>query len=88
MEIYYAFFTYFPIFYGGHVIETFNNTITVVSVLYNNGSTSEMFHLTGEDSYALLLQKQNMIGHIRFRGNIWIIDYYPLNTIDSNGKIR
>ena len=80
--------TYLPIFYGGYVFVTFNNDTIITNVLYNNGSILEIFQSTNEDSHTLLLQKQNMIGHIRFHENIWTIDYYPLNTIDSNGKIR
>ncbi len=78
---------YLPIFYGGYVFFHYNNYTITMNVLYNNGSKLEIFQLTSRDSDILLLQKQNMIGSIRFHKNFWTINYYPLNSIDSNGKV-
>ncbi len=89
---------FYPIFYGGYMGITsfinsfsFNNTIKI-DILYNNGSKLEMFQEASEnpqikDGDFYKLQKQNMLVYIRYYDNIWIIDYYPLNSIDSNGKI-
>jgi len=92
----------YPIFYGGYMginSANFNNTIKI-EILYNNGSKLEIFQEASEDfqgfqinnrsksSYVHVLQKQNMIAYIREYDNIfWSIDYYPLNSIGSNGKI-
>ena len=91
----YVYNQYYPIFYGGNMVigsSPFNNTLKI-DILYNNGSKLEMFQEVSEgpqkgSRHADILQKQNIILYIRrYDNNIWIIDYCPLNSIDSNGKI-
>ena len=89
---------FYPVFYGGYVdiSRFFNNTIKV-DKLYNNGSKSEIFQeaievpqikYKNKDDYIEILQKQNMIWYVRIYDDIfWSIDYYQLNSVDSNGKI-
>ncbi len=90
--------SFYPIFYGGYmsISSSYINDTIKIDILYNNESKSEIIQVPSEDPqnyssgslYAGVLQKQDMIYYMRVYDNIWIIDYYPLNTIDSNGTVR
>ena len=72
-----------------------------IDIVYNNGrkilditeklsegpKMNQIERISDVYRYADILQKQNMIGFIRIFGRtLWIIDYSPLNSTDSNGK--